>query len=423
MTTPNYSIIFSAQLVGSSTVSIGQVLIPSATTAGRYAVSTTAERGTRRSEGIATTAYGGAGTGSVQLQQSGTIDATISGLAAGIASWVRCSATGTIERVTPSGSDDIIGYAEANGRVHLMFGILTAAMASSTLLGDVTGTLAASVVSAVRGATVATAGGALTIGNVLKATAASTLDYGAVNLAGGSGHVINVLPPANGGSGGGSDGQFFGNNGGVPTWRNVATSYGVGSGTLATVGGVRFDSTAQALVATRNTANTADLSILEKDGSNNLYVGADATLAAKQVASIFIYPTTETVIGGGGGTSARFTNAGVALVAPLGGAQANATQLRLKTATVTLTNGAVFTTLSAAQYECPFLAITGGDASSLGIILPLGAGAYLNAKQLSVAASVTIKGTSGAGVALATGKQRSLRCNVGATDYEFMEVP
>lgn len=130
MTTPQYSVVFSARLVASTTVSAGQVLIPSEAEPTRYVVATTANRNGRRSEGVALTAYGGSSTGSVQLQQCGTIDADISGLAAGSASWVRCSATGTIERCTPGASDDIIGYAEADGRVHLLFGMLTSAITS-----------------------------------------------------------------------------------------------------------------------------------------------------------------------------------------------------------------------------------------------------------------------------------------------------
>jgi hypothetical protein len=102
-------------------------MIPSASVAGRWVVATTAARGTRRSEGVALTAYGGSGTGAINIQQCGTIDASISGLGTDVAkSLVRCSATGTIERiatgsVNPS-TDDVIGYAEADGRVHLLFG-------------------------------------------------------------------------------------------------------------------------------------------------------------------------------------------------------------------------------------------------------------------------------------------------------------
>lgn len=145
MTTPNYSVIFSAQLVGSSTVSVGQVLIPSAAGSSQYAVATSAIRGTRRAEGIALTAFSGANTGSVQLQQSGTIDATISGIGAGSTSWARCSTTGAIERFTPSpgGTSDIIGYAEADGRVHLAFGYLTEnlVLGGSSTPGGATGSV------------------------------------------------------------------------------------------------------------------------------------------------------------------------------------------------------------------------------------------------------------------------------------------
>jgi hypothetical protein len=124
MPTPNYSFVLSAQLVSATTCSVGDVMIPSADVAGRWVVATEDNRGTRGSEAIALTAYGGAGTGSIQIQQAGVIDADISGLAAGDRAVVRCSSTGTIERVaSPTSDDDVIGYAEADGRVHLHFGI------------------------------------------------------------------------------------------------------------------------------------------------------------------------------------------------------------------------------------------------------------------------------------------------------------
>lgn len=123
MPTPNYSFILSAQLVDSTAVSVGHVVIPSDTVAGRWVVATAANRGTRASEGIALTAYGGTSTGSIQIQQAGTIDAAISGLAAGDKALARVSSSGTIERVAvvsaDPDTDDIIGLAEADGRVHL----------------------------------------------------------------------------------------------------------------------------------------------------------------------------------------------------------------------------------------------------------------------------------------------------------------
>ncbi len=123
MATPSYSIVFHARVVGSTAIAIGDVLIPNASSPTYYVKSTSSARGTRRSEGIAITAYSGTEIGSVQLQQTGTIDATISGLATGSRQLVRVSSTGTLERIA-TGSvdpdvDDVIGYAEEDGRVHL----------------------------------------------------------------------------------------------------------------------------------------------------------------------------------------------------------------------------------------------------------------------------------------------------------------
>lgn len=128
MPTPNYSIVFSAQLVAASSVQVGKLLLPSSDDGTSYVVATTANRGTRRCEGIALTAWNVPEVGSVQMQQSGTIDATVSGLTGeyGSKSLVRCSATGTIERIATASvdpaTDDVIGYAEEDGRVHLYFG-------------------------------------------------------------------------------------------------------------------------------------------------------------------------------------------------------------------------------------------------------------------------------------------------------------
>lgn len=124
MPSPQRSVVFWDVPFGTSTlIAVGDVIIPT-TDATSMLVATSANRGTRRSEGIALTAFGGVGTGTVEIQQVGTVDASISGLGAGSASWVRCSSTGRPERFTPSsgGSSDIIGRCEADGRLHLAFG-------------------------------------------------------------------------------------------------------------------------------------------------------------------------------------------------------------------------------------------------------------------------------------------------------------
>lgn len=123
MTSPQYTVLFSCPVSGTAaTGSVADVLLPDATT-GLYVKATTANRGTRRSTGLALTSY--AANGAVDIQQFGQVDATTAGLGAGTASWVRVSTTGQLERVTPSGSDDIVGWVETDGTFRACFGFLT----------------------------------------------------------------------------------------------------------------------------------------------------------------------------------------------------------------------------------------------------------------------------------------------------------
>jgi hypothetical protein len=121
MSSPNFSILFSAKVDGAASAgSAGDVLIPDSTS-GEYVKATTANRGTRRSTGIALASYIADGT--VEIQQMGQVSSTISGLGAGTASWVRVSSTGTLERCTPSSGDDVVGRCETDGTFHAVFGV------------------------------------------------------------------------------------------------------------------------------------------------------------------------------------------------------------------------------------------------------------------------------------------------------------
>jgi trimeric autotransporter adhesin len=93
--------------------------------------------------------------------------------------------------------------------------------AAQTMLGDVTGTTAASVVAKVNGATVP-ASGALTTGNVLQVSGGAALTYAAVNLAGGAGYVTGLLPIAN--IAAGSNGNVLTTTAGVTVWAAPAVS-------------------------------------------------------------------------------------------------------------------------------------------------------------------------------------------------------
>lgn len=123
---PAYSIVFSAQVNGATDpLAVGDVVIPSASDPAVYVLATAANRGTRRAEAIVLTPYGGTGIGAIELLQVGPVDASvIPYLGAGTVSLVRVSSAGRLERVTSPGlSDDICGLAEADGRVHLFFGL------------------------------------------------------------------------------------------------------------------------------------------------------------------------------------------------------------------------------------------------------------------------------------------------------------
>lgn len=123
MAVPAITINESALLNGTSTTcAVGDVLIDDATT-GLYVKATTANRGTRRSHGVALTAWAQSGVqGSVRIQTGGLIAAATTGLGAGTVSWVRVSATATLERVTPGAGDDIVGKCDVNGNLFLHVG-------------------------------------------------------------------------------------------------------------------------------------------------------------------------------------------------------------------------------------------------------------------------------------------------------------
>lgn len=130
MSSPQYSVVFSAPVAGTVTAgSVGDVLIPDATS-GLYVKATTANRGTRRSTGIALSAYATGGV--TDIQQYGQVDTVTAGLGAGSASWVRVSATGSLERAAVSGSDDVVGWVETDGTFHAVFGFLTAAIVNGS---------------------------------------------------------------------------------------------------------------------------------------------------------------------------------------------------------------------------------------------------------------------------------------------------
>lgn len=176
MASPAYSIIFSAQVSGTaSSGGAGDALLP-ASAGGLYVLATSAARGTRRTTGIALGTYGPLQP--VEIQQSGTVDYDTFNMGAGSASWVRVSTAGGLERCTPAGSDDIVGWCDVDGTLHLACGFLTAAIVSGS--ASITGTdgevVTKSGTSGVTATNVAAGSGYVSIG-------ASPATVGALRLA------------------------------------------------------------------------------------------------------------------------------------------------------------------------------------------------------------------------------------------------
>lgn len=85
---------------------------------------------------------------------------------------------------------------------------------------------------------------------------------------------------------------------------SVPTCLKVGSGTFATVGGLRYPHGDLTLVATRNAIDTDDCFILHRTSGNILYIGTDSAFtSAKQVNQLFINTSGGLVAVGVGGTS------------------------------------------------------------------------------------------------------------------------
>lgn len=140
MTEPAVTVGFTAQLLAGTECEIGDLLVYNSST-GYWVVATSANRTSAAAgaQAIAMTAYGGSEVGKVRYQMAGTVAASVTGLAAGSAALVKTSSTGRLERVvgTPSASDDVVGYAEADGRVKLCFGMPWSAIASAITAGAV----------------------------------------------------------------------------------------------------------------------------------------------------------------------------------------------------------------------------------------------------------------------------------------------
>lgn len=118
-----YDIHWQAPLVVGTTVDAGQAVLPKPD--GTWVVATSANRALYgRTAGVVL--VGANSESPAPVAVTGIVDKNITGLGTGTASWVRVDADGALERCTPSGADDIVGYCRADGTLHASFGWLTA---------------------------------------------------------------------------------------------------------------------------------------------------------------------------------------------------------------------------------------------------------------------------------------------------------
>ena len=358
MGSPQYSIVFSAPVAGTATAgSVGDVLIPDATS-GLYVKATTANRGTRRSTGLALSAYATGGV--TDIQQVGQVDAVTAGLGTGAASWVRVSTAGTLERATVSGADDVVGWVETDGTLHACFGFLTAAIVNAAGGGGGTVPTGTGIPHIVGGAQVAAAslivnadiaaGAAIAASKVVQATgtgiphvvagvlmAASSLVVDADVATGAAVAVAKLAPGANtnvlttsggvavwaapsgGGSPAGTTGQVQYNNAGA---FGGATGVLTGSGfisitnaaaTMPTTGTLRLGGA----VATNQIVwsdGATDYAIVKTEsGGNGMEFGSTSHAGNYYGSSVTIYSGGTVFLYAAGGEVLRLEGAGISL--------------------------------------------------------------------------------------------------------------
>ncbi len=151
----------------------------------------------------------------------------------------------------------------------------------------------------------------------------------------------------------GTNGTFLGTQGGSNQFTNRATYFGVGTGTLSTVGGLRFANGAEVISAVRNSGNSADVIHIAKDASDNLYLGTSTSFNA-QASNVNVYASGAVALGLGGTTYLYCNASQLQCWQPVSGTSTGSLPFRFASATISLT-GATTLVLSAAQYSCPYL--------------------------------------------------------------------
>jgi hypothetical protein len=291
------------------------------------------------------------------------------------------------------------------------------------------------------------------VGSVLRTTGATTAAFGALDLADsdartGALPVANIATGSNGHvlmTSSGSNtfgfvtnsnvdasaaiavtklatlttGTFLGAPSGTNTSTNLATYYGVGTSTLSTVGGVRFDTSAAVMLGVRNTTNTADVVYLAKDASNNLFLGTSSSFN-QQVGNVNAYAASAVAIGLGGTTYLYCASSQVQCWQPVAGTSLGSQPFRFASASIAQSTTSD-TTLTASQYSCPILICTGTAGGSFNWIAPNTANAVFWVHNQN-SSTMTFKRSGGTGVSLSSATSRSMVYHNGS-DYAHLLGP
>ena len=203
------------------------------------------------------------------------------------------------------------------------------------------------------------------------------------------------------------------------TWsalQSFDSSIAIGGGTPATTGLIRTPyngGSAQNIIVTKDGA-AADKTLLSISGNAvSLVSPAGGTVSLDgsanvnlitTAASVYLYASTNHNFYNytKGGMTLQMTSTAAQLAVPLGGNSGESISFRWQEAAITQSSTAD-TTLTAAQYMCPVLNITGTPGGAFNVIAPNTAKSFFIVIN-NTASACTIKKSGGTGVTIAAGK-------------------